>query len=108
MNNKEIKKATKSIQNNWIEDFDYKKILKKLKNNNRMKTLYQDANNNYEKLQIYRIIFDGKMDKDDVIKKFINETFHIKNDYIYQLNPCKYELVPQWVIDKCNEDINKL
>ena len=55
---------------------------------------------NYEKLHIYRVIFDDKPDmiESDIIQKFINEAFHIENDYIYQLNPSVYQTVPQYVI----------
>ncbi|MGH4051266.1 MAG: hypothetical protein ACREVX_07920 [Clostridium sp.] len=38
--------------------------------------------------------------------KFVNETFHIENDYIFQLNSFKYEIIPQYIIDECNKDIN--
>ena len=40
-----------------------------------------------------------------VIKKFVNESFHFENDYLFQLNPCKYETVSQYVIDECDKDI---
>ena len=70
--------------------------------------IYENTNNNYEKLQIYRIIYDDKDIEDNVIRKFINETFHIENDYLFQLNPCEYELVPEYIIEQCNDEINKL
>ena len=40
--------------------------------------------------------------------KFINETFHIENEYIMQLNPRKYELVPSFIIDECNRIVSSL
>jgi hypothetical protein len=72
--------------------------------------LYDNAENNYEKLQLYRIIFDKDEEHtdDNVIRKFINETFHIENDYLFQLNPCEYETIPQYIIDECNKDIDIL
>lgn len=75
-----------------------------------MKVLYEATTNNYEKLHIYRIIFDDK-DADIeslVIQKFINEAFHIENNSIYQLNPTKYPVVPQYVIDECDRFVSAL
>jgi hypothetical protein len=43
-----------------------------------------------------------------VIQKFINEAFHIENNYIYQLNPTKYPVVPQYVIDECDKFVQAL
>jgi len=43
-----------------------------------------------------------------VIAKFINQSFHIENDYIYQLNPRSYQMVPQYVIDECDKAINEI
>ena len=46
------------------------------------------------------------MIESDIIQKFINEAFHIENDYIYQLNPSVYQTVPQYVIDECDSFIH--
>lgn len=32
----------------------------------------------------------------------VRETFHVENDYLFQLNPCKYDTVPYFVIVECN------
>ena len=81
-----------------------------------MINLYKNSNNNYEKLQLYRIILEDKtinrklMDdsNNDIIDKFINETFHVETDYIYQLNPRQYEIIPHYIIDICDEYIAKI
>jgi hypothetical protein len=71
-----------------------------------MLELYRNSGSNYEKLQIYRIIFDeDKNSGNAVVKKFVNETFHIENDYLFQLNPRKYDTVPQYIIEECDKDI---
>ena len=70
-----------------------------------MKALYEQARSNYEKLHIYRIVSEdnqGDANQSDVIQKFINQAFHIENDYIYQLNPVMFQTVPQYVIDECD------
>lgn len=69
-----------------------------------MVDLYKKSTNNYEKLQLYRII-NNDNHNNNVIRKFINETFHIENDYLFQLNPCEYQIVPQYVINECDIDI---
>lgn len=95
-----------------IPGFSYAAALSVLQDDESMKEIYYAAENNYEKLHIYRIIFDGKDGGDgvgsDVIRKFINEAFHIENDYIYQLNPREFQLVPQYVIDACDRHIGSL
>ena len=59
---------------------------------------------NYEKLQIYRIMFNDNS-SNNVIRKFVNETFHIENDYLFQLNPCEFDTVPQYIIDECDKEV---
>ena len=42
----------------------------------------------------------------NVIQKYINETYHIENEYISQLDPSKYDMVHEFIIDECNNFIN--
>ncbi len=93
-----------------IPDFDYEKTLATIKNDDELIELYRSDLSNYEKLHVYRVIFDDKpvMVESDIIQKFINQAFHIENDYIYQLNPCAYQTVPQYVIGECHVLIKKL
>ena len=94
----------------FIPDFDYENILKNICDTDKILEIYNKSWSNYEKFQIYRIIKDNwnwKVEiEDDIIKKFINESFHIENDYLFQLNPIDYELVPLYVIEECNKDLN--
>ncbi|CAA0125590.1 Uncharacterised protein [BD1-7 clade bacterium] len=90
-----------------IFDFDYSDAIQLILDNAAMIELYQLCENNYEKLHIYRIISEDA-DHTDVILKFINQAFHIENDYIYQLNPAKYQTVPQYVIDECDQYVATL
>ena len=106
MTEEEISVANIEI-NEKIDGFDYESILGDLTDQGKMVKIFRKANNNYERLQLYRIIFNENNDN-EVIKKFINETFHIENDYILQLNPCKFETVPQYIMDECEKDIKKI
>lgn len=102
MTQEEQNSASEEIQKK-IPDFDYKTLLSRLNDKEEMKKTYKNAKYNYEKLQIYRIV-NGEAASNDVIKKFINETFHIENEYIMQLNPCKYEVIPQFIIEECDKE----
>lgn len=92
-----------------IHDFDYDKLYALSTVDTEMKKLYLETTSNYEKLHIYRMIFDEKVVvTSNVIAKFINQSFHIENDYIYQLNPRSYQMVPQYVIDECDKAISEI
>lgn len=90
--------------------FDYEEITILVNNDSEMISLYRNTESNYEKLHLYRIIFDDNVKNidSDVILKFINESFHIKNNHICQLDPCSYQLVPQYVIDECDRYIEQV
>lgn len=109
MTDEEIASGCDEIEK-FLPFFNYEKILNTICDNSKMKEFYTTSYNNYEKLHFYRIIFEGKNDgvDSDVIKKFINEAFHIENNYIYQLNSVDYQLVPQYVIDECDKYIESL
>lgn len=107
MTPEEIQEATDEIRTNYISNFDYDATYQKTQNMTLMKKLYHNSASNYEKLQIYRIMFNDN-NSNSVIRKFVNETFHIENDYLFQLNPCEYDTVPQYIIDECNKEILEL
>jgi hypothetical protein len=103
MTGNEIREGSIEIKK-IIPAFDYDELLGIVTDSNKMIALYNDSGNNYEKLHLYRILFeDNKGVESKIILKFINEAFHLENDYIYQLNPSKYQLVPQYVIDECDQ-----
>lgn len=106
MTSEDIVEATNYIKK-YVKNFDYQTELTKVLDKKYMKSLYLNCNCNYEKLQIFRIIFDDQ-ELNSVIKNFINNTFYVENDYIFQLNPEEYNTVPQYVIDICNKMINGL
>lgn len=99
----ELLEGTTHIQK-FVETFDYHRLVAFVRDDSCMKGLYFDSESSYEKLHIYRMLFEGKPQdvESDVVRKFINEAFHIENNYIYQLDPSSYQLVPQYVIDECD------
>ncbi|MEA2112583.1 MAG: AAA family ATPase [Patescibacteria group bacterium] len=88
-----------------IENFDYETILERIKDVQNIKDIYNSSENNYEKLQLFRILKGDYAS--DVMKKFINESYHIENEFINQLNPLKFDLVPEFIIKECDEIINQ-
>ena len=105
----EIQEAVTEIQQH-VQNFEYSSFLQLIFDTSAMVELYKSCSNNYEKLHIYRIISEENAGAGhaEVVLKFINQAFHIENDYIYQLNPAKYQTVPQFVIDDCDQYIASL
>lgn len=105
MTSEEIKEANDEIRK-YVTEFDYSAEYKKVCSKEQLIHIYHQTNSNYEKLQIYRIFHDGERYDNLVVKKFVNEVFHVENDYLFQLNPKRYDTVPQYIIDECDKDIN--
>ncbi|OWP84693.1 hypothetical protein BWK59_04000 [Flavobacterium davisii] len=89
-----------------IPSFDYGGLLTKIEDKQILKDLYSNAQNSYAKLNIFRLIFDDSISTiPNVLRKFINETFHVENELICQLNPNDYDLIPDFILDECNKFI---
>lgn len=87
-----------------ISQFDYEALLSSIGDISTLTALYKSCNNNYEKLQVFRL-FDhfGMNTSNSVIRKFINETYHIENEYICQLDPSQFDLIPDYVRYECDK-----
>lgn len=103
MKDAEIADATAEIRK-YVPTFDYGVEFNKTQDRDLLKELYHNSKSNYEKLQIYRILYDNNSDN-PVVKKFVNETYHVENDYLFQLDPHKYDTIPQYIIAECDRDI---
>jgi energy-coupling factor transporter ATP-binding protein EcfA2 len=95
----EKQSAQAKIQAEHLADFNYDALVAEVNNVNSVRAKFLATNVGYEKLQLFRI-FNIEHD-DDVIRKFINESYHIENEYVMQLNPHKFEAIPEYVIDEC-------
>lgn len=84
-----------------LANFSYQEILIRVSDANTLKKLYSISANGYEKLQIFRLL--GLDVENSVIKKFINETYHIENEFICQLDPAKFDTIPEYVITECDK-----
>jgi ABC-type Mn2+/Zn2+ transport system ATPase subunit len=97
----EIAAGTEGVRG-MFPAFDYAKALAELNDAAGMQAAYKASKNNYEKLQLYRTIRPSNHEN-NVVKKYINETFHIENEYVMQLNPHKYDFVPEHVVKECDQ-----
>jgi hypothetical protein len=87
-----------------IPGFDYDALLAQLKDRGVLKAKFDDTDIGYEKVQIFRIasaLDPEAAGGDAAFKKFINETYHIENEYVMQLNPREFETVPEHVVQAC-------
>lgn len=106
----EIKTATHEIKEH-IPLFSYDDLLTELRDTRRLKAKFDAADVGYEKVQLFRIaseLHPSKLKGDDVFTKFVNETYHIENEYVMQLNPREFDAVPEYVVAACADLLAKI
>ncbi len=87
-----------------IPSFDYQALLTQVKDRAVLKAKFKNTNVGYEKVQIFRIASALDPDApggDAALKKFVNESYHIENEYVMQLNPREFDAVPEHVVQAC-------
>lgn len=108
MNADQIANAEATIKK-FIPLFDYPSVLTVIRDKLEIKRRFIEAKAGYDKIQLFRIfkaIHDStNREQDDILQKFVNESFHIENEYVMQLNPHKFDNVPEYVILECNRVI---
>jgi ABC-type Mn2+/Zn2+ transport system ATPase subunit len=92
----------------YVDEFDYLSCVNTTANKHEMIDMYNNSENDYEKLQIFRILTDDVDLKNNYLQKYINEVFHIENDNISQLDPNKYQLVPDFIVHACDLFVENL
>ena len=91
-----------------IPSFEYDTFLTMIEDKENLKSLYNGTDNSYAKLNIFRLIYNDIISEiPSVLRKFINETFHIENELICQLNPNEYDLVPDFILEECDNFITE-
>lgn len=83
-----------------VPGFDYAHMLELLNDPGKILSLYRRCTNGYEKLQVFRLLEPEADNR--VIRKFVNETYHIENEFICQLDPTRFDLIPEYVITECD------
>lgn len=81
--------------------FSYSDLLLRICNASEMKSVYAACTNGYEKLQVCRLI--DHAEDDAVIEKFIKQTYHIENEFICQLDPARFDTIPEYVVAECDK-----
>lgn len=113
MGEEEIASGTDKIKE-YIADFDYEQIKASTYSVLGIQSLYANETNAYLKVQLFRAICEIAEDKirltpfDDAWYKFIDETYHIENDYLHYLDILKFNVVPNYISDKVDEIMNGL
>lgn len=88
----------------FISDFSYATYLAAHFSQAELAKTFAAETNDYFKVQVFRILLEihGLRSKiDDPLLKYIDEQFHIENDYIFFLDYTKYNTVPTFVVPKC-------
>ncbi|MBQ2882895.1 MAG: AAA family ATPase [Alphaproteobacteria bacterium] len=113
MSEEEIARGTGKIKE-YIADFDYEQIKINTYSLSGIRALYIRETNAYLKVQLFRAICEIAEDKirltpfDDGWYKFIDETYHIENDYLHYLDILKFNVVPNYISDKVDEIMSGL
>lgn len=90
----------------YINEFDYMEVLNKYYNKEYILEEFFKEDNNYIKSQFFRIYLEisGERDSlDNNLLKFIDEIYHIENDYIFTIDLIKFDTIPDYIMDKINE-----
>ena len=94
-----------------ISSFDYNSLLNTFKDNTQITKIYNETEDSFAKIILFRILIDGLEESkkpDDVFMKFINEIYHIENDFLFQLNPEKFNITPQFIIEGCDTFVKSI
>ena len=84
----------------FLGEITYEDVISELSKEKLMQLI--DGNDVYSKIIAIRLLFEryngllgGLRKKYPAACKFVNETNHIENDYIFQLNPFKFFEIPE-------------
>ncbi|MGK9149548.1 AAA family ATPase [Plantibacter flavus] len=92
-----------------LPNFDYQALLADLKDAQKVKTRFDATDVGYEKVQLFRVftvLSPTVLTRDRIFTKFVNETYHIENEYVMQLNPQTFDAVPEYVVAACKDLID--
>lgn len=105
----EIEKGEKYILK-WISTYSYNDLINNLSRLDYLVRCYQAETCSYFKIQLFRLIISREDIKskigDDNLLKYIDQTYHVENDYLYSLDFRNYDMVPEFMISKCNQFIS--
>ena len=85
--------------------------LHELTNTESLLSAYNDEMvSNYDRLQICRVALDGTdaAKREPILHSLLDESMHVSGDYLYQLDPDKYEIVAPGAIAWCTQEMKRL
>ncbi|WP_368681898.1 AAA family ATPase [Mycobacterium intracellulare] len=87
-----------------IPTLDYAGLVRSLQDPATIKAKFDATDVGYEKVQLFRVFLrDKNYQGEKALQKFVNETYHIENEYVIQLNPREFDAVPEYVIKACED-----
>lgn len=99
----------------FIPNFEYDTLRTNVYNVQGIKNIYLNESNVYLKIQLFRAIKEVDQDgviniskMDDAWFKYIDETYHIENDYLHYLDVRKFNIVPDYIVAKVDEVVAAL
>ncbi len=99
----------------YIENFNYDNLKRNTYTIEGVKDLYAIESNAYLRVQLFRTICEiadkntfRVSNLDSGWYKFIDETYHIENDFLHYLDIKKFNIVPSYISNKVTEMMNKL
>jgi len=104
----EIESALVDIRK-YIVEFDFFEMQKLFSNKEILKEWFFSGSS-LDKIVTTRILLTIEAGKNDnkVLWKFINENFHSQNSLFYGLNSLKFELIPEYILQSCEELFEKV
>ena len=73
--------------------------------------LYASETTPYVKLQVFRVLIEvsglRRRFDNETLLKYINEQFHVENDYMFCLDLNKFDVVPSFVLPACDEFLGR-
>lgn len=104
MKSTEINNGVTNLEAIVGEPIDYNDLLHTLNNPTKMLSIFDASSSNYEKLQLARIATEACTD-DKVLKERMDESVHVGNGFLYQLDPTRFELVPSQLVERCRDEM---
>ena len=106
----ELQAAYESIRE-FIPGFDYDGLVTELRSIDALRAKFASTEVGYEKVQLTRIalaLHPKAPVTNAAFKKFVNESYHIENEYVMQLNPRDFDAVPEYVVESCAQLLEQL
>ena len=92
-----------------IPVFSYNSLINENLSLSSLITSYESSACNFFKLHFFRLILEldnnKEKIKDDNLLNYIDKTYHVENNYIYNLDFRKFEMIPEYIIKKCDDFI---